>query len=120
MTYIPKVNHDISTTETPTGEMVEGKMIYRKLVKHSGTLSGSAANSFAHGISSFSKIVGMWGTVVHASFTYPILYHNPVVGEATFHFVTYIDATDITLVTGSAWTAGNALSDPWVVVEYLK
>lgn len=122
MVYIPRINHNLTTSEQSTGEMVEGKLIYRKVVKHSGSLTAGTTNNIAHGISSFSKIVGLWGTVIRGTSgqTLPLNFHNVGTGS-NFHYMAHVDATNIVLTLDTAWTtATHTLQDPWIVVEYLK
>jgi hypothetical protein len=120
MTYIPTVATSIQTTAKPTGDYVEGKPVFRKIVKHTGSLTAGGANNIAHGISSFSKILRMEGTILRSSgTTIPLDWHDRV-GATNFHVTTWADATDIIITLGAAWSgAGNVLSDPWVIIEYV-
>lgn len=121
MTYFPAVTHDLSTTEHLTGEFIEGKRVYRKLVKHSGSMTASSTTSIAHGITGITKVVGCWGTLLRSNgATYPLVFHPGGIFAAP-HFGTHVTATDIVITLGTAWTGtGNVLSDAWVVLEYLK
>lgn len=122
MVYVPRMNHNLTTSELPTDEMVEGKLIYRKVVKHSGSLTAGAANSFAHGISGLTKVVGLWGTVIRGTSgqTLPIMFHN-VGSGSSFHYSCHVDSTNIVMTLDTAWTgASHTLQDPWFVIEYLK
>lgn len=120
MTYLPQVLTSIQTTARPTGDYVEGKPVYRKIVKHSGNLTASSANNVAHGISSFSKIVGCRGTILRSSgTTIPLDWHDRTT-ETAFHVTTWVDATNIIITLGSGWSgAGNVLSDPWIILDYV-
>lgn len=121
MTYVPSNLTKITTSEHPTGEHVEGKAIYRKMVKQSGNLTAGASNNVAHGISSFSKIVGCYGTILRSSgTTIPLEWHDRTTGT-NFQVQVWVDATNVVLSLGAAWSgAGNVLSDAWIILEYLK
>lgn len=118
MSYIPTVVTSIGTTGRPTGEYVEGKPVYRKIVKHSGNLS-TGANNIAHSISSFSKILRLEGTILRSNgATIPLEWHDKATGS-NFHVTVWADATNIVITLGTAWSgAGNVLSDPWVIIDY--
>lgn len=119
MSYIPWSPH-IRTTENTTGDFLEGKAVYRKMVKHSGNLS-TGTNNIAHGISGLTKVVGCYGTVLRSNgTTYPMPSWNDR-AVSNFNYYTQLDGTNIIITVGTAWTgAGNVLSDPWIIIEYLK
>lgn len=121
MSYTPYPTLDVLTTEHFTGEYVEGKAIHRKLVKQSGNLTHSSVNTFAHGITGLTKVVGMYGTINRSSgTTIQLDWHDRTTGTA-FHIRTYISGSNIAIELGTGWTgSGNVLSDAWVVIEYLK
>ena len=118
MTYVPHSLTSISTTAQPTGDVVNGKSVWRKIVKHTGNLS-TGTNNIAHGISSFSKILRLEGTVKRSNgATIPLEFHDKA--QNTFQLRVYADATNIIFGVGASWTgAGNVLSDPWIVVDYV-
>lgn len=119
MSYLPLFDHDINTAETPTGETVERKLVYRKLIKQSGNLS-LGSNTVAHG-ATFVKLVRLSATIERSDgSTISIPWNDKFTGSG-FHIAAYVDATNINLDLGSAWTgAGNVLSDAWLLFEYTK
>lgn len=119
MTYYPHSLTSISTTAQNTGDHVNGKPVYRKIVKQSGNLTQGADNNIAHGISSFSKILRLEGTVKRSSgTTIPLEWHDRT--ATNFQLRVFADATNIILGVGSGWTgAGNVLSDAWIVIDYV-
>lgn len=119
MTYYPHSLTSISTTAQPTGDHVNGKPVYRKIVKHTGNLTISTANAVAHGISSFSKILRIEGTMLRSNgATLPLEWHDRT--GTNFQSRVYADATNVYIDIAAAWTgAGNVLSDPWIVIDYV-
>ncbi len=120
MTYFPAPLTSITTTAQATGDYVDGKPVFRKIVKQSGNLTQNAANNVAHSISSFTKIVRLDGTIKRSSgTTIPLQWHDRA-AASNFQVITHADATNIIITLGSAWTgAGNVLSDAWIIVDYI-
>lgn len=121
MSYVPYHNRDLTTSEQWTGEMVENKPIWRKLVKQSGNLTHNAVNNVAHGVTGMTKVLRIGGTILRSNGqTIPTVWHDRTTGTA-FHIRCYIDGSNIAVELGTGWTgAGNVLSDAWLILEYLK
>jgi len=108
----------ISTTERLTGRTVNGEPTYIKLVKYAGTLA-AGANNIAHGITGLGRLVVFHASSVQASggTWLPIPYAYP---SSNYYVEGKINATNLVLGVGSAYTGGAALSDPWAILEYTK
>lgn len=121
MTYVPYESRDITTTEHATERMLEGKLVYRKLVTHSGNLTANATTTVAHGISGHTKVVNIYGSVnCDGGQKFPLQMKGLTTGS-TFQIQAHCDATNLNVSIGAGWTgAGNVLSDIWAVIEYVK
>ena len=120
MTYAPLTRdawRRISTTEQLSGRSVDGAPTYIKLVKNTGAL-GTGNISFAHGIAGLTRVVRLFGGVHDAGSQHiPV----PFPGITNFQInIRYFNGTNLQAEIGTGWTAGNALSDLWVIIEYLK
>tara|TARA_R110002094_G_scaffold220250_1_gene192783 strand:+ start:23206 stop:23571 length:366 start_codon:yes stop_codon:yes gene_type:complete len=121
MSYFPNTfDHDINTTETATDEIIEDRLVYRVLVKHSGAMTASATTSVAHGVT-FDKLIRITMTIERddgTTISFPWNHQN---SGSTLHLGCTVDGTNVDIHLGAGWTgANNLLTDAWIIMEYLK
>lgn len=124
MTYTPKVAalgyEEITTSEQLSGRNVDGVASYVKLIKQSGAL-GTGDVTVAHGITGATRWVSLSVGIEDAV---PQWFGcgsgNWTAGASAFGLGSSIDGTNATLHIGTSWTGANALSNAWIIVEYLK
>jgi len=123
MTYQPArpaINLDaITTSEQLSGRLVDGVASYVKLIKQAGAL-GTGVVNISHGIS-WSRIISVRCGVEDATPQWiPVPLAEVSSGGALFALDVRVTSTDIQFNIGTGWTSANALSNAWIVVEYLK
>lgn len=117
----PLLNYQqITTSEQASGRLFDGATTYVKLLKQAGAL-GTGTVTIAHGITGVTRFLRFEAGVQD---TLPTWIPAPLsivsTGGAVFGLSIRADATNIYIDIGTSWAAANALSDAWVIVEYLK
>ncbi len=110
----------ITTTEQLSGRLFDGAATYVKLVKQSGAL-GTGDVTIAHGISGMTRLIVLHVGVEDASPQWmPVTLGTLSSGGSVFGLSASCNGTNVILHIGTAWAAGNALSNAWCILEYLK
>jgi hypothetical protein len=111
---VRNISEDYSTLETDTGKnWIDGKRIYRKVINF-GALPNAATKTVAHGIAAIDTMIPGFplGTAYNATNYIPMNYV-----DGTYRISTYVDATNISVVTSvdmTAWTVS------YVTLEFTK
>jgi len=124
VSYLPRPSGlaNATTTEQLSGRLVDGATSYVKLVKRVGAL-GTGTVDVAHGITGMTRIVSAHGGVKDTVQWFSMPYGGwgaPSGSSFGLFFVWLEDDINIRISVGGGWAGGNALSDAWVVLEYLK
>ncbi len=111
-----------STTEQDTGQKwIDGRTIYRKVVRGTVNMTGNSTSSLAHGIQGLTsrwELIKYYGNMRLGG----VLSNNPIKQalpyvEGTHQSgITSIDGTDITISGSYPWGS----SEVSVVLEYVK
>ena len=117
---------DFTADEADTGgTWTDGKPIYQKTVAITGTLTGGATNSTAHGISDLGTVVQVFGgcndgEAGASKDWYPL----PLVsGSANVGVQVQLTSVNINITPGSFWnrsTGGTELNDAHITIRYTK
>lgn len=120
MSYLPPIGLDHpTTTEQLSGRSVDGSPTYVKMVKVAGALgTGAGAVTAAHGISGMTRLIWMHGAA-HTTSSGDITVPRPSTSRA-FAIDARIVGSNLVVDIGSSFTGAAALSDLWMVLEYLK
>ena len=124
MSYLPNrpaLNIDaITTSEQLSGRTWDGAATYVKLVKKAGAL-GTGDVTQAHGITGATRWVNIWCGVGDAVPQWFGLTLGTISsGGSVFGTAVSVDSANVTMRIGTSWVATNALSDAWIILEYLK
>lgn len=106
-------------TEVSSGRSVGGQPTFFKVVASAGALPASTTTLVAHGIAPLIRVITAAGVCLRDNGSFIPMPNGD--SSDTFAVVVQVDATNVLLFVGSAWTgAGNLLSAPWIVLEYTK
>lgn len=123
MTHLPArppINLDaITTSEQLSGRSWDGAASYVKLVKKTGAL-GTGDVTQAHGITGATRWLNIWCGVGDAVPQWFGLTLGTISSGTVFGNAVSVDGTNVTMHIGTSWTATNALSNAWIILEYLK
>lgn len=124
MTYSPArpgINLDaITTSEQLSGRSWDGAATYVKLIKKTGAL-GTGDVTQAHGITGATRWVNIWVGVGDAvPQWFGITLGTISTAGSVFGTAVSVDGTNVTMRIGTSWAATNALSNAWIILEYLK
>lgn len=110
----------VTTSEQLSGRTVDGVASYVKLIKQSGAL-GSGDVNVAHGITGATRWVSIFVGVQDAVPQWmPVSLGTLSSGGSVFGLSCSVDGTNVILHIGTSWAATNALSNAWIILEYLK
>lgn len=115
-----KTHNKYSTGEIDTGmTWIDGKPIYRKVVKTAG-FSGNKVNNIAHGISKLGQIVDFRFYLMNSSgeITLPVPrigYEGNALRESFSNYA-YVTKTNIVFTCGSL----SSYSSGYAIIEYTK
>lgn len=123
MSYIPVGQlgfENITTSEQLSGRTIDGTPSYVILVKRTGA-TGTGDLAIAHGLSGVTRLVTMRVGIKDNTpqwFCIPIGTISSA--GSVFGLSASFDSTNVTLHIGTSWAVANALSEVWIVLEYLK
>lgn len=118
--YKDFTNNDIySTNEIKIGTWIDGKPLYRKVIRYSGSLT-SGSNQIPHGISNLDNIVNKNCFIEFYSGSVKSIYgHGTYIDNTQFISISTINSTNVNLYIGSAW-ANSFTNGCYIILEYTK
>ncbi len=112
--YINKLN-TYSTTEQVIGKWIDGRLIYRKVINSTSSLS-AGFNYINHGIKNIDKLVNHRLYVYYGTDNYV---GGAFQDETTFVTLNYVSPVKANIDVGSTW--GNSFTNGFtLILEYIK
>lgn len=119
-TELKKIKENVfSTEEQKIGTWIDGKPLYRKVMKFTNSITSSLVNQFSHGISNAEMVLiknaWLYSPSNGVCYGLPITLYNSPTNEDKLSVK--VDRTNVTFNVGTGW------GDTWtkiVVLEYTK